>query len=144
MRPPFSDRSKHESFIIRKRRVINTIYARIRAGRLSSGCISSRTQDHRAIAPLRFSRRCSIPWRPQKTRKAYNSRPSSHQSVSKSLRGSRPCSIANEKGVPEKVMTYGVDYNGSEYRARDGRAVLGILDTADHLMMVLLVEPAED
>ena len=41
-------------------------------------------------------------------------------------------------------MTYGVDYDGSEYRARDGRAVLGILDAADHLMMVLLVEPAED
>ena len=41
-------------------------------------------------------------------------------------------------------MTYGVDYDGSEYRARDGRAVLGILDTTDHLMMVILIKPAED
>lgn len=83
---------------------------------------------YRVMAPLRFSRTWSRPWRPQKTRKACVGRQRGMESGQRRRSG----------------PTHGVDDDGGENSARYGHAVFRVVGAADKLFVAGAVEDAED
>lgn len=89
---------------------------------------------YRAMAPLRLSRMCSMPWKPQNTRKACEVHLLAHRG---------PFCRTTTKGGENN--TYSIHYHGSENRAGNSLALLGrwVFCATNKLLMAAAVDASQ-